>query len=53
MSYIQKMEKERLARQHGAQQDNRSFLQKYVGLTVTLKLVSALAAFQIFFFSCL
>uniref|UniRef100_A0A0M3I714 ER membrane protein complex subunit 10 n=1 Tax=Ascaris lumbricoides TaxID=6252 RepID=A0A0M3I714_ASCLU len=29
MSYIQKMEKERLARQHGAQQDNRSFLQKY------------------------
>uniref|UniRef100_A0A0N5AWK7 ER membrane protein complex subunit 10 n=1 Tax=Syphacia muris TaxID=451379 RepID=A0A0N5AWK7_9BILA len=27
--YIQKMEKERQARQHGAQQDNRSWLQKY------------------------
>lgn len=30
MSYIQKMEKERQARQHGAQNDNRSFIQKYV-----------------------
>uniref|UniRef100_A0A8R1TQQ9 ER membrane protein complex subunit 10 n=1 Tax=Onchocerca volvulus TaxID=6282 RepID=A0A8R1TQQ9_ONCVO len=29
VSYIQKMEKERQARQHGAQQDNRSFIQKY------------------------
>lgn len=29
-SYIQKMEKERQARQHGAQQDNRSWFQKYV-----------------------
>lgn len=30
VSYIRKMEKERQARQHGAQQDNRSFVQKYV-----------------------
>uniref|UniRef100_A0A0R3S1U7 ER membrane protein complex subunit 10 n=1 Tax=Elaeophora elaphi TaxID=1147741 RepID=A0A0R3S1U7_9BILA len=29
VSYIRKMEKERQARQHGAQQDNRSFIQKY------------------------
>ncbi|VDO35612.1 unnamed protein product [Brugia timori] len=29
ISYIRKMEKERQARQHGAQQDNRSFIQKY------------------------
>uniref|UniRef100_A0A0N5CPQ2 ER membrane protein complex subunit 10 n=1 Tax=Thelazia callipaeda TaxID=103827 RepID=A0A0N5CPQ2_THECL len=29
ISYIQKMEKERQSRQHGAQQDKRSFIQKY------------------------
>ncbi|EFO19165.1 hypothetical protein LOAG_09329 [Loa loa] len=29
VSYIRKMEKERQARQHGAQQDNRTFIQKY------------------------
>lgn len=30
VSYIRKMEIERQARQQGAQQDNRSFIQKYV-----------------------
>ncbi|KAK0407181.1 hypothetical protein QR680_019057 [Steinernema hermaphroditum] len=29
VSYLQKMERERQARQHGAQQDNRSFIAKY------------------------
>ncbi|TKR83020.1 hypothetical protein L596_016677 [Steinernema carpocapsae] len=29
VSYLQKMERERHARQHGAQQDNRSFIAKY------------------------
>lgn len=28
-AYIQKVEKERIARQHGAQTDNRSFIAKY------------------------
>lgn len=31
-SYLDKMDKEKKARQHGAESDNRSFLAKYVSL---------------------
>uniref|UniRef100_A0A0N4ULP8 ER membrane protein complex subunit 10 n=1 Tax=Dracunculus medinensis TaxID=318479 RepID=A0A0N4ULP8_DRAME len=47
MSYIQKMEKERQARQHGAQNDNRSFIQKYwmyIAAAVVLMVISNAAA---------
>lgn len=47
VSYIQKMEKERQARQHGAQQDNRSFLQKYwmyIAAAVLFMVISNAAA---------
>ncbi|MFH4982223.1 hypothetical protein AB6A40_008932 [Gnathostoma spinigerum] len=47
ISYIKKLEKEKLTRQQGAQQDNRSFIQKYwmyIAVAIVFMVISNAAA---------